>query len=183
MKTCNICKTEKPLDEFGSNKSNKYNDGKQYYCKICANIKSKQVRDSNPAYIKQYQELNRDKIKERFTPYINDYNKKRRLDDPLFRLKLSIRTLVHRYLTEAKKSNTESIVGCSFQELKQYLESKWSEGMNWDNYGVNGWHIDHIIPLASALNEKDIYRLNHYSNLQPLWGENNRKKGKKYIIC
>lgn len=48
--------------------------------------------------------------------------------------------------------------------------------MNWDNYGLNGWHLDHIEPLSNAKTEEDVMRLNHYTNLRPLWGEDNIKK-------
>ena len=78
-----------------------------------------------------------------------------------------------------KSKSTEIIIGISFDELKIYLESKFIEGMTWSNYGFNGWHIDHIIPLSSAENEEEIYKLCHYTNLQPLWAEENLKKGKK----
>mgnify|MGYP002132731409 FL=1 len=52
--------------------------------------------------------------------------------------------------------------------------------MTWDNYG--DWHIDHIIPLNSAQTEEDLYKLCHYSNLQPLWALDNLKKGSKYVV-
>jgi hypothetical protein len=56
--------------------------------------------------------------------------------------------------------------------------------MNFENYGKNGWHIDHIIPLSSASTEKEIIKLCHYSNLQPLWWDDNIRKGgvRKKII-
>jgi len=57
------------------------------------------------------------------------------------------------------------------------LEKKFVGGMSWENYGK--WHIDHIIPLSSANNEDEIYKLCYYTNLQPLWSEENLKKGKK----
>ena len=53
--------------------------------------------------------------------------------------------------------------------------------MGWDNYGINGWHVDHIIPLSSAKNENEIYELCHYTNLQPLWGTDNIKKSNKIL--
>jgi hypothetical protein len=55
--------------------------------------------------------------------------------------------------------------------------------MSWENYGTHGWHIDHIIPLASAHTKEDVYRLWHYSNLRPLWAEDNWKKGAKNEFC
>jgi hypothetical protein len=69
------------------------------------------------------------------------------------------------------------MIGCSPQEFREYIESKFSEGMSWDNYGPRGWHLDHIIPLASAKNINEAIKLNHYTNLQPLWAEDNCKKG------
>jgi hypothetical protein len=53
--------------------------------------------------------------------------------------------------------------------------------MSWDNYGFYGWHIDHVIPLSSAKTEEEVYKLCHYTNLQPLWAEDNLKKGSKII--
>jgi hypothetical protein len=49
--------------------------------------------------------------------------------------------------------------------------------MNWDNYG--DWHLDHIIPLCEAKTEEELFKLNHYTNLQPLWAEDNLKKNRK----
>lgn len=65
--------------------------------------------------------------------------------------------------------------------MRNYLENKFIDGMTWDNKGFYGWHIDHIIPLSSAKTEEEIYKLCHYSNLQPLWAEDNMKKGDKIL--
>ncbi len=71
-------------------------------------------------------------------------------------------------------------MGCSFEELKQHLESKFEPWMNWDNRGLYngelnyGWDIDHVIPLSSVSEESDIIKLNHYTNLQPLCSKINR---------
>ena len=73
------------------------------------------------------------------------------------------------------------MIGCSPQFLKEHLEKQFKDGMNWENYGLYGWHIDHIIPLSSAQNEDDIYKLCHYTNLQPLWAKDNLSKGNRII--
>jgi hypothetical protein len=52
--------------------------------------------------------------------------------------------------------------------------------MSWNNYGKTGWHIDHIIPLSSANSEEEIIKLCHYTNLQPLWSEDNLKKSNRF---
>ena len=80
----------------------------------------------------------------------------------------------------SKKSRTHEILGCSYEELKIYLESKFESWMTWDNKGLYngelnyGWDIDHIIPMSSANTEDEIYKLNHYTNLQPLCSKINR---------
>jgi len=50
--------------------------------------------------------------------------------------------------------------------------------MNWENQGTY-WHMDHIIPISSAQTDEDVYRLNHYTNFQPLYWEDNLKKSNK----
>jgi hypothetical protein len=79
-----------------------------------------------------------------------------------------------------KKSKTYEILGCSFEDFKLYLESKFEYWMSWDNRGLYngelnyGWDIDHIIPISSAKSEEEIIKLNHYTNLQPLCSYTNR---------
>lgn len=78
------------------------------------------------------------------------------------------------------KNHTESILGCSFQEFKNYLESKFKPWMSWDNYGKYngmegfGWDLDHIIPSSYAKDEQHLIQLNHYTNFQPLCSYINR---------
>jgi hypothetical protein len=78
-----------------------------------------------------------------------------------------------------KRNKTFDIVGCTPQELKEHLESQFKDGMSWENR--NEWHIDHIIPLCSATTEDELYKLCHYTNLQPLWATENIKKGGKIL--
>ena len=79
-----------------------------------------------------------------------------------------------------KTNKTFKMVGCTPKFLKEYLEKKFKPGMTWDNHTINGWHVDHIIPLDSAKNEEDVKRLMHYTNLQPLWALDNIKKSNKF---
>jgi hypothetical protein len=78
-----------------------------------------------------------------------------------------------------KKNKTFNYVGCSPQFLKDYLEKQFTEGMDWSNHGLYGWHIDHVTPLSSANTEEEMYKLCHYTNLQPLWAFDNLSKGCK----
>lgn len=72
------------------------------------------------------------------------------------------------------QSATRLILGCSMQEFMNHIESKFKEGMSKSNYGL--WELDHIIPISSATSEDDVIRLCHYSNYQPLWRNENKKK-------
>lgn len=83
------------------------------------------------------------------------------------------------YMKKYKKANYE-ILGCTFEEFKFHLESKFETWMTWENRGLyngefnHGWDIDHIIPGSTAKNEEDLIKLNHYANLQPLCSKINR---------
>jgi hypothetical protein len=81
-----------------------------------------------------------------------------------------------------KNIKSELLIGLPWQELKQYLESKFQPGMSWDNYGSKGWHIDHIRPLSSfnLLDPEQFRQACHYTNLQPLWWFDNLSKSDKY---
>jgi hypothetical protein len=124
-------------------------------------------------------------IKNNSDPKTYKYNKKtiKRL------LRNSINNHIYYALKKKPKPlSNEELLGCSIEELKIYIESKFSTKMTWENYGKNGWHIDHIKPKASFnLNYVDEQRkCFHYSNLQPLWGAANRQKnsiyfGKRYL--
>lgn len=111
-------------------------------------------------------------------------NQKRRMvEDVLYKLKVNVKNLIGNSIRNGnfkKVSPTEQILGCSYNEFKAYIESKFEDWMNWDNRALFngspnfGWDIDHIIPLSTAKCEADIIRLNHYTNLQPLCSFVNR---------
>ena len=149
-------------------------------------------------YRKKYYQLNKDKTKLYNKEYHKDnrgkrveYVKKRKQTDPLFKLSINIRNSIRFFLKKKgyiKKSKTQEILGCSFEELKLHLESKFESWMNWENYGLYigeknfGWDIDHIMPMATALTEGEIIKLNNYTNLQPLCSYLNRNIKKDNII-
>ena len=107
---------------------------------------------------------------------------KQKMNDPLFKLVFNTRTLIRnsikrQYTKKSKK--TQEILGCSFEEFKIYLEEQFDENMNWDNQG-SYWHMDHKKPISLAMSEEEVYELNHYTNFQPLYWEDNLSKGNKY---
>jgi hypothetical protein len=78
-----------------------------------------------------------------------------------------------------KSASTKELLGCTTEFLRNYLQSQFTEGMTWDNYGE--WHIDHIKPCASfdLSKPEEQNKCFHYTNLQPLWAIDNMKKGAK----
>jgi len=135
--------------------------------------------ENNKAKIAEYNKIYRKNNKEGL--HVSD--KKRYQLNPLFKLKKNIRTIIgkgFRVNGYTKSSKTQNILGCSFDEFKEHIQSKFEPWMNWDNKGLYngekdyGWDIDHIIPLSSAETVEDVIRLNHYTNLQPLCSYINR---------
>lgn len=130
-------------------------------------------KESKSLYQKGYLEKNPD--------YMKNYFRTRCNNDPLFKLTLNIRTLIYIYLKGNKSKKTKDILGCTYEEFKIYLESKFESWMNWNNYGKYngtysfGWDIDHIIPMSSAITKEELIKLNHFSNLQPLCSKINRE--------
>lgn len=111
------------------------------------------------------------------------YVKQRRQTDIEFRILTNLRRRVTYALQNAIKVDcTLNLIGCSLPELKLWLESQFQEGMNWENYGVYGWHIDHCRPCASFdLTDPEQQRqCFNYKNLQPLWAKDNLQKSDKW---
>lgn len=112
---------------------------------------------------------------------VRDRRRSRRDTDPLFRLITNMRSRLHiafKNRNWQKESTTSQLLGCDLEQVMKHIESKFKQGMSWENYGK--WHIDHIIPLCSAKTPDDVSKLCHFSNLQPLWAlDNIRKKGKQ----
>ena len=105
-------------------------------------------------------------------------------NDPIFRLKSSVRTRIYLYVKRglAKKTlPTSVLIGCSWEFLKIHLEKRFKQNMNWDNYGK--WHIDHHRPMASfnLFKQKELLECCNFSNLRPLWASENLSKGAKLI--
>jgi len=118
------------------------------------------------------------KNKEKERKKNDEWRKNKLKTDGFFRMKRRLRERIRDYMKGnhiGKK--TKEIVGLDYEEFKTYISNKFTENMNWDNYGE--WHLDHIIPLCEAKTEEELIKLNHYTNLQPLWDEDNLKKNRK----
>ena len=103
----------------------------------------------------------------------------RRATDPTYKLKSLLSNRIRLALGRGSKhSSTEQLLGLSAQGVREYLESLFLPGMTWCNHGIDGWHIDHIIPVCSfdLSKEAEQKRCFHYTNLQPLWAIDNLRK-------
>jgi hypothetical protein len=105
------------------------------------------------------------------------------LKDINHRLADNLRSRLRKAIKNNQKTGSAvKNLGCSIKRLKEYLENKFTEGMTWDNYGLKGWHIDHVKPLSSfdLTKAEELKKAVHYTNLQPLWAKDNLSKGAKY---
>lgn len=127
---------------------------------------------------KKYYEENREDIIASTVEYLNNRYK----TDHSFKVKKVIRSQVLRLVTSAKLSkttNTEDLLGYTSEEFKSNIESKFYEGMNWDNYGAV-WEIDHITPVG-MFDIKDIGQIkevNALENLMPMYKDAHLDKTK-----
>ena len=111
--------------------------------------------------------------------------KKRKDNDPFFKAICSIRTRLYLFCKDVKLNKnfkTMDSIGLTSMEFKTYIESLFLDGMDWSNYGkgIGKWSIDHIKPLRTAQSIDEVFALNHYKNLQPMWSQDNSAKGGKY---
>ena len=163
VKFCSKCKKEKLLTEFHKEKLKK--DGLGIWCKSCRRKDKKKYYKQNRNYHNSYQ------LK---------YQKERRKTDQLFKLKSNLRTRTYQAFMNkgySKNTKTQDMLGVDWEIAKQHIERQFTKGMSWSNYGE--WHIDHIIPLASAKTPERLKQLCHYTNLQPMWAVDNLIKSDK----
>jgi len=167
-KTCNECKIYKEAKEFDKYKA--MSDGLVGKCKACRKLKNKKRYDNNKEKIKSKTLNYYRNNKEKFNLARRKYNAKKEKEDILYKLKRRLRNRLYYALKRTfwkKNVHFNDYIGCSLQELKDYIQNKFTSEMTWDNYGIF-WQLDHIKPLASAETEEELYKLNHYTNLQPL---------------
>lgn len=200
---CKSCYIQKVKNNTNANRDKRRTYSKKWReenSEKCYQL-GKKWREENKEYItlskKEYYLNNKEKIDSYQLNYrienkekSNEYYKNRKLNNPLYKLTCNIRTVIcgcFKRNSHKKKSKTQEILGCSFDDLKAHLESKFEPWMNWSNHGLYngelnyGWDIDHIVSIHLAKNQEEVIRLNHYTNLQPLCSYINRYiKGKNY---
>lgn len=181
MKVCSKCKIEKSVELFPKDKSKK--DGFFIQCKSCYKEYYEKNKEKIKQSVKKYKQENKETVKEYNKKYDKIYQSNKLKNNSFYRFKHNTRNLItmsfKRGKNQFKKSaKTETILGCTILEFRNHIESKFIDGMNWNNQGE--WHLDHIKPLALATTEEEVIEFNHYTNFQPLWASDNFKKGSKY---
>lgn len=191
-KKCSKCLVIKLATEDFFPKNSKIKCGLASDCLECRHKYQKENRDKDPEKYKERQRKsyrkNIEKRKKSAKAWvkknrekINAKSKEKRKEDPMFRVASNLRRAVSgciEYKGFRKNSNLSKYLGCNSQEFKIYLESLFQPGMTWDNYGHgnNKWHLDHTIPLISAKNIEELYKLSHFTNIRPMWQKYNIAK-------
>jgi hypothetical protein len=189
MKACKICKVEKPLNEF-------YKRGPEGLyrneCKECIKQLRKAYRTTEDYKISYraytstttYKEKARAKEQKLIkSGWRRKYENTRYNEDIQYKLRKCLRARLNSFMRSKNSDKQCSAIrdlGMPLQEFKVYLETKWTEGMSWSNYGnkPGQWTIDHIKPLNSfdLANAESFKQAQHYTNLQPMWATDNYKK-------
>ena len=202
MKKCNKCGIYKESIGFHKHKNGLL--GLDSICKICKKEYQSLKKEEISNYQKKYYLINKDAISLKNRTWHQNNRERDRIrykkwyeknkakkfawknnkakKDMIFKLKETMRSRLYMALKgKVKKSSSISYLGCSVQEFKKYLEGLFQPGMTWENWSLNGWHIDHIKPLASfdLSKEEQIRKACNYKNLQPLWAKQNLIKGSK----
>jgi len=193
---CKKCKNEYKKKHYIEHREQKkeYQTKNKYKIQQYREKNKDKIREQKKIYGKRYYIEHREEIKKRRDmrrEEINKYTRKhcvqRRKNDIDYKIKCNLRCRIGQVIRNNNKSaSTQKLLGCTVEFLKRHLEAKFTDGMNWNNYGTGfhnkkEWHIDHIKPCASFNLTKDIEQQKcfHFSNLQPLWSKDNLKKGAK----
>lgn len=170
IKLCKKCNTIK--SDFYKSKYSK--DGYRYTCNQCEYSSNKKWVKKNREKINRYHRLNRNK------EYELSYQKRRLKEDINYKLAKYLRSRLYMAIRNNKPGSAVKDLGCTVEQFKLHIESKWLIGMSWANYGKE-WHIDHIQPLSKfeLKNRPEFLIACNYLNLQPLWAKDNLSKHSK----
>jgi hypothetical protein len=210
MKICKKCRIEKELSEFSRDKSMSDGLQKNCKSCRAEYDKKRRIekREQLSEYKKQYSAINYEKMAESKRNYYirnrelcierakqhsiknkdkNRIRDKNRYDNDIqYRITINLRSRIYKAVKNGRKSGSAiRDLGCSVEECKVYLENQFLPGMTWDTWGKGKgyWNIDHILPLSKfdLTDREQFLQACHYTNLQPLWWEDNIVKSNKII--
>jgi hypothetical protein len=188
-KVCSKCNEEKEFGEFSKKK-----DGKFGLCAVCKSCRHKYYEQNRGVFLekrREYRENNKEAVTEqkrksyqnrdveKHREYYREYQRNRAQNDPSWRISQRIRGRISRAISKnyKKAASSMTLLGCTIEEMRTFLEAEFEEGMTWENHGE--WHVDHIRPCASFNLEypEEQKKCFHWTNLQPLWAADNLAKG------
>ena len=183
-KRCSICEVIQSLDVFENDFSGRVHENKKSYCKSCGKVMRKNYKENDPEKFAKLKAISDKKYFKTHKKQINKQRTDKYHTNIQHKLKVIIRNRIGKIIRNkkiAKHSSSTKSIGCSYKTLIKHLESQFSDGMTWDNHGTYGWHIDHKEPLDKfdLSDKKQFKEACHYTNLQPLWAEDNYSKGDK----
>jgi hypothetical protein len=194
-KICSKCKIKKPVKCFSRVQENI--NGCSSSCKECQKDYRKIHYNKISAAIRNFKSYHNNKAdkKQKIAEARREYNKREYVkikiriyeNTPQRKISTKCRIRIYDALKDRnvkKTSRSSDLVGCTWKELYMHLESKFAEGMSWENYGVDGWHIDHIIPCAAydLTLEEEQRKCFNFKNLQPMWERDNLEKGDRISL-
>ena len=200
-KKCTKCGEEKALTKFSPARA--HSDGRHSQCRACRAEYERKYKIANPGKVKarqhktdaKRQATDPEKVRARHRvsaarcraadpEKVRAYHRQRKAErikhDPQYRLAHLLRCRLNAALNGNQKSGSAvRDLGCSISELVTYLEAQFRPRMTWENHSMRGWHIDHIKPLSAfdLTDREQLLEAVHYTNLQPLWAEENLHKG------
>jgi hypothetical protein len=149
---------------------------------LAANKRYRDKKLQDPAqreeFNKYFRELRkRDGGKRR--AYEKKWRKTKFEEDIQYKLGVQLRKRLNMAIrNRAKAGSAVKELGCSIEFLVAHIESQFEPGMTWENWGLHGWHLEHIYPLAKA-DLSDPYEFAivvNWRNLKPMWGKENIAK-------
>lgn len=203
-KYCSKCETWKEFSCFGFSKSTLFNIAN--ICKDCQcergiiYNKTEGAKNAKARYAaseRGMQKLSEYIVSERYIEILNNYRKtdryksikrissKKSRENISVKLNENLRRAINHCLHGSKNTNgCENILGYTINELMLHIQKQFRGGMSWENYGRNGWTIDHATPLSwfsfdtdQDQGFKDAWAL---GNLQPMWFNENISKKNRY---
>ena len=112
---------------------------------------------------------------------IENEERAKRMKDPAFHIRVNASARIAAAMNRKnryKPATAEKLIGCSWDDFIMHVSQQFDENMTLNNYGLDGWHLDHIRPCESfdLLDDNQLYVCFNWRNYQPLWGVENLEK-------
>jgi len=177
-KICRVClsKFQKAYREKNKDRLKEMNRRYREENKQSISFQRSQYRKANSDKLKAGRKRCWEKNGKKYSASHYQYKKQRLKTDIQFKLRETIRARIFAAVKNGAKSGSAiKLLGCSIEEFKSYIEQQFKPGMNWSNWCLDGWHIDHIKPIKNfdLTDPKQMAEVCHYTNMRPLWAKEN----------